>query len=258
MFLATVLSVVLLLDKLSLHIVGTQLHSLLYLVVAVFVFVYIGLVWAFDFNVKKSSLLVLIPQSASFVALQAMFIEVFFFRRNFRRLYELLLFVMLFSFIFASTYVAFLMTNIFNVEQYRDLPLRQVARTVSYAFTVLAAYYITYTLLLLGINVWWTVSILFLVYLFFNITHHYSKGRSLDTNADILVYMSMAQVLATFAMMIWGGRYELSAVVSAAVAFAVHGVLMHKEEDIFNKGVLIAYGVVIALGFALSVLIRVL
>ena len=243
LFIAGFVSFALLLEKFALHLSDGSLVNLLYIGAFVFIVTYLGLIWAFDFKVKKLTLFVLIPQSAFFVTLQALFVEAFFFQGGLDRIYERVLLVILFLLMAASAYFAFLMTNVFNVEQFRPLPLKQVAKTVSYGITVLSVYYITYVVLSLEIGFVWVFAVLAIAFLLSAVAHHfhYTRGSSLDVSLRILVLLVIAQLVAVGSVMLLGNRYELSALLPASIAFVVHGVLMYKQDETLTKPLLIGY-----------------
>lgn len=90
------------------------------------VFTFLGLLWAFKFQVKKRSLLFVL-QPALFVFSQVLFLEFFFFQK-FNRIYEAFILLILVLLVFLGNYVSFLMANVLNVDLFKKIPLAQVGR----------------------------------------------------------------------------------------------------------------------------------
>jgi hypothetical protein len=87
-------------------------------------------------------------ESSLFVASEFLFIEMFFFE-DLDRIYEGVLLLGILGLIWISTYVSFLMANIFNVGLYKDIPLEQVARTASYILSIFMVYFLTFSYLVM-------------------------------------------------------------------------------------------------------------
>jgi len=106
-----------------------------------FVVTFLGLLWAFNFKVKKRSVPFLL-QSALYVFSQALFIEFFFFQK-FSRIYEAFILLFLMFLVFLGNYISFLMANVLNVDLFKKIPLAQVGRTSSYLVSLLMMYFFT-------------------------------------------------------------------------------------------------------------------
>lgn len=124
----------------SLPIWRTYINSAIYAVVVI-----VGLLWSFNFQVKKKSILY-ISQAALFVFSEALFVEMFFFQK-FNRLYEAIILLILIGIVFLANYFAFLMVNVLNVNQFKNIPLVQVGRTVSYLISISMIYFFTFSFL---------------------------------------------------------------------------------------------------------------
>lgn len=145
------------------------LNALIY-----FVIVFVGLLWSFNLQIKKKSLITLI-QSALFVFSQELFVEFFFFQK-FSRIYEAFILLGLVVVFFFINYFSFLSANIFNVSLFKKIPLLQVARTVSNIISVFMMYFITFSFLLSDFNVYILLGSLFLFYLLISLLNYVNNG----------------------------------------------------------------------------------
>lgn len=145
------------------------LNALIY-----FVIVFVGLLWSFNLQIKKKSLITLI-QPALFVFSQELFVEFFFFQK-FSRIYEAFILLGLVVVFFFINYFSFLSTNIFNVSLFKKIPLLQVARTVSNIISVFMMYFITFSFLLSDFNVYILLGSLFLFYLLISLLNYVNNG----------------------------------------------------------------------------------
>lgn len=141
------------------------LNALIY-----FVIVFVGLIWAFNFQIKRKSLIYLL-QPALFVFSQELFIEFFFFQK-FSRIYEAFILLLLVIVVFFVNYFAFLSANVFNVNLYKKIPLAQVARTSSYVISVLTMYFLTFSFLLSEFNVYFLLGSILPFYIIVALIHY--------------------------------------------------------------------------------------
>lgn len=138
------------------------------------VFSFVGLVWAFDFQVKIKSLPFLL-QSSLFVMSEYLFIQLFFVEK-FSRIYEGILLLILVGLVFVSTYISFLMANVFNVNLYKSIPLANVGRTTSYIISTLSIFFITFGLLSLQLPIYILLPLEFGITLFLSYIHLRNLG----------------------------------------------------------------------------------
>jgi len=101
---------------------------------------FLGLIWAFDFQVKIKSLSFLL-QSSLFVMSEYLFVQLFFVGK-FSRIYEGILLLILVALVSIGTYISFLMANVFNVNLYKSIPLANVGRTTSYIISTLSLFFL--------------------------------------------------------------------------------------------------------------------
>lgn len=149
--------------------IRVYLNALIY-----FVIVFVGLLWSFNLQIKKKSLITLI-QPALFVFSQELFVEFFFFQK-FSRIYEAFILLGLVVVFFFINYFSFLSANIFNVSLFKKIPLLQVARTVSNIISVFMMYFITFSFLLSDFNVYILLGSLFLFYLLISLLNYVNNG----------------------------------------------------------------------------------
>lgn len=143
--------------------------ALVYLVLS-----FAGLIWAFDFQVKIKSLPFLL-HSSLFVTSEYLFIQLFFVEK-FSRIYEGLLLLILVGLVFSSTYISFLMSNVFNVNLYKSIPLANVGRTTSYIISTLSIFFITFSLLSLQLPVYILLPLEGILSAFFTYIHLRNLG----------------------------------------------------------------------------------
>ncbi len=146
-----------------------SITALIYLI-----FSFVGLVWAFNFQVKIKSLPFLL-HSSLFVMSEYLFIQLFFIEK-FSRIYEGVLLLILVGLVFLGTYVSFLMSNVFNVNLYKQIPLANVGRTTSYIISTLSIFFISFSLLSLQLPVYILLPCQFVISLFFSYIHLRNLG----------------------------------------------------------------------------------
>jgi hypothetical protein len=231
-------------------IVRTILTALIYFVISV-----LGLIWAFNFQVKFKSLLFLI-QPALFVVSEYLFVQLFFIQR-FSRIYEGLLLLILIAIVFVGTYVSFLMSNVFNVNLYKDIPLANVARTTSYIITTFTLFFILFGLLALQLPVYILLPFVLVFSAFLAYIHLKNLGfvGTLLTRKTLLV--SLIVVFMFLSSFLAGVVHEVSVLSPTVGYFASIGIANLKSTDT-SKGwqlflyIFILIGITL-LNFALNI-----
>lgn len=137
-------------------------------------FSFAGLIWAFNFQVKLKSLPFLL-HSALFVMSEYLFIQLFF-AEKFSRIYEGILLLILVTLLFVSTYISFLMANVFNVNLYKNIPLANVGRTTSYIISTLSIFFLTFGLLSLQLPVYVLLPVQLVISFFLSFIHLRNLG----------------------------------------------------------------------------------
>lgn len=209
-------------------VLRTVIISVIYLVAT-----FLGLIWALNFQVKIKSLPFLL-HSSLFVMSEYLFIQLFF-AQKFSRIYEGILLLVLVGLIFLGTYVSFLMTNVFNVNLYKNIPLIHVGRTASYIISTFTIFFTIFGLLSLQLEVYFLVPLVLLVCIFLTYIHL----RNLGYEGYILSRKSVLVSTLVFVMFLGsflsGIIHELSAIVPTVGYFVGIGVAnMKSKKDSFN------------------------
>jgi len=192
-------------------------------------FTFIMLIWSFRFAINWRSLFVVIPQSVVVVMGFVLFIEMFFFRK-FDRISDFFVLFAVWGGGFMTLYVSFLMTNIFNVSMFKELPLKQVAKTTSYILSLIMVYLFSFSFLAMQLYFVLTAVMLFIVYGVIIYTHFYHLNLSKKNLINALVVVLVGMLASIVSFMFLGSRHEIIALMPTAVAFSVIGITMHKTR----------------------------
>lgn len=192
-------------------------------------FTFLTLIWSFRFTINWRSIMVVIPQSVIFVMAFVLFVEMFFFRRLERAMDFFVLFV-IWGGSFLSLYISFLMTNIFNVSMFKDIPLKQVAKTTSYILSMVLVYLYSFSFLAMQLNFVVTAVFLLLVYAVIIFTHFYHLNFSLKNLINAVVVVIVGMLASVLAFMFVSSRHELVALMPTVAAFSMIGITMHKSR----------------------------
>jgi hypothetical protein len=192
-------------------------------------FTLLALIWSFRFAINWRSLFVVIPQSVVVVMGFVLFIEMFFFR-DFDRLSDFVYLFAVWGGGFLTLYVSFLMTNIFNVSMFKELPLKQVAKTTSYILSLIMVYLFSFSFLAMQLHFTITAVMLFIVYGIIIYTHFYHLNLSKKNLFNALVVVLVGMLASIISFMFIGTRHEIIALMPTAVAFSVIGITMHKTR----------------------------
>ncbi|OGC44020.1 hypothetical protein A2400_02125 [candidate division WS6 bacterium RIFOXYB1_FULL_33_14] len=209
-------------------ILRTVITSLIYLVMT-----FLGLIWAFNFQVKIRSLPFLL-HSSLFVMSEYLFIQLFF-AQKFNRIYEGILLLILVGLIFVGTYVSFLMSNVFNVNLYKSIPLVHVGRTTSYIISTLTIFFVIFGLLSLQLPVYLLLPLILTIAVFLSFIHLKNlgyEGLLLSRKTLLVSVLVFFMFLGSF---LAGIVHELSAIVPTVGYFAGVGIANIKgDKTIFN------------------------
>jgi len=196
-----------------------------------FIVAFVGLLWAFNFQIKVKSLLYIL-QSSLFVFSEVVFVELFFFQK-FSRLYEALILFGLLLLIFVGIYVSFLMANVFNVDLFKKLPLVQVGRTSSYLISLLMIYFLTFSFLSSGLPIYVVLPIILVTYVLVPLIHYVNMGMEEGELWRKTLLTTVISVILFLGVFLTGSTHELTAIVPAlGYYFAVS---MVTQEQIFRK-----------------------
>jgi len=219
---------------------------------------FIGLLWAFNFQVKLKSLLYIL-QSSLFVFSEVLFVEFFFFQK-FSRLYESLILLLLLALIFVGNYVSFLMANVFNVDLFKKLPLVHVGRTSSYLVSLLMTYFLTFSFLASNFPVYILIHLILMVYVLIALVHYINMGIEEGELWRKTLLTAVVTGLLFLGVFLSGSTHELLAIVPALGYYLC--VSMVTQEQIFRKNTLsitlsfIALAIVFSVVVILNIIVR--
>ena len=212
----------------------------------------VGLIWAFSFQIRFKSLPCLI-QSSLFVGSEFLFVEMFFFEKL-DRIYEAFLLLGILGVIWVATYVSFLMSNIFNVGLYKDIPLEQVARTASYILSLFMVYFFTFSFLANGMAVYILIPVIFIAY--FSITAMHIRNLEFEKKdfwrrTLLTTFIMFVLFLGSFLI---GSKHEFVSIVPAAGFFASIGGVSVSTSGKESKNTAFLYGAVLFIVVLLNIL----
>lgn len=189
----------------------------------------VGLVWAFNFQIKAKSVKYLF-QGGLFVFSEVVFVLLFFFKQ-FDRIYEGILLVLLLVFLWAITYACFLMINIFNVSLYKELPLLNVAQTASYILTLLMIYFLTFGALASGFPIYIILPTIFLIYIFLLYMQFNELGVDKTHLWYVVLIISLMNMFLLVPFIFVDSNHEVIAIVPTIGGFVGGGLLTLKQRD---------------------------
>lgn len=231
LFLAGIISVAIFLTK----ILQGQTETVtlrIYIDAAIyFVLSFVGLLWAFNFQVKARSLLYIF-QSSIFVFSEVLFVQFFFFQK-FNRIYEALILLLLLILVFVGNYVSFLMANVFNVGLFKKLPLVHVGRTSSYLVSLLMTYFLTFSFLASNFPMYVLIPLVIITYVIIALVHYINMGIEEGELWRKSLLTAVITSILFLGIFLSGNIHELLAIVPALGYY--FSVSMVTQEQIFRK-----------------------
>ncbi len=210
------------------------------LTAVVYLFIsFVGLIWAFDFQVKIKSLYFLF-QSSLFVMSEYLFVQLFFVGK-FSRIYEGILLLILIALISIGTYVSFLMANVFNVNLYKSIPLANVGRTTSYIISTLSLFFITFSLLSLQPIIYIILPLQLLISIFFSYIHLKVLGYEGFVLSRKVMLVSIIVFIMFISSFLTGVIHEVSALSPTVGYFVGIGMANMKSNKSGNRWDIILY-----------------
>ena len=206
-------------------ITGIIIVALVYLVS-----VFLGLIWAFNFEVKIKSLPYLFFSSL-FVMSEYLFVQLFFAQR-FSRIYEGLILLLLVGLVFVGTYVSFLMANVFNVNLYKEIPLVHVGRTTSYIISTFSIFFLTFSFLALQLPIYILIPLVYPIYLFIPFIHLKNlgiEGLLLKRKSILISFLVLFMFIGSFLAGLVHEALALSPMVGYFVGMGVANIDSKKE-----------------------------
>lgn len=212
------------------------------LLVAIFssAFAYIGQIWAFKFDVNKKGFFTVLPIPSIFTFGSVLFLELFFFR-EFERIYEVLFFAVILI-IFAVVYsVVFLTANVLNVGTVREIPLMRVAHTFSYIISILSQYFITFSLISVGLDLYLLLPLILVSYTVTNFLHLSHFSLSFNQIKWYAIALGWAAMVVVMSLTLWPLGVLFISLVPVAVSYIGLGFIMHKIGKTFDGKILAEY-----------------
>lgn len=196
---------------------------------------YIAFLWILGFKVNGRIVFLIAPHIAVITFSEILFIQMFFYRA-FGRVYEALLMFAILLFIFAITEVSFLTGNVFAVSSFRKIPLEAVAKTSIYFLSLFSVFFMTYGILSLDLNLFFSVLILCVMYFFVIIlllSHFYLEMSSVINNSISILWNL---ILILIAGVLFSNRIEVVALLATAVFYACCGIYIDiKKRQDYSK-----------------------
>ena len=228
----------------------TYLVAGIYALVAV-----VGMLWAFNFQVKLKSF-VYILQGGLFVFSEVLFVLLFFFKQ-FDRIYEGILLIVLLVFIWLVTYTCFLMVNVFNVALVKNLPLIQVAQTASYILTLLMMYFFTFALLASEFPIYVIFPLMFLIYLFLLYVQFSELGMESTVIWRRVVMIALINLFVILPFLFVDSSHEIISIVPMVGGFVGGGLLNLSNQknikwQVFGYNFLLVMTILIVLYLSFS------
>jgi len=212
---------------------------------------FVGLIWVFSFQIRLKSIPCL-AQSSLFVASEFLFVEMFFFEKL-DRIYETILLLGILVLIWITTYISFLMANIFNVGLYKDIPLEQVARTASYILSLFVVYFLTFTFLAAGMDLYILLPVIFLSYFSISAMHIRNlEFEKKDFWRRTVLTLCIMFILFLGSFLI-GSKYEFVSIVPTIGFFISIGGGSKNRTERESKMNIILYGLLLLVAFAINI-----
>ena len=214
-------------------------------------FTFIGLTWVFSFQVRFKSIPCL-AQSALFVGSEFLFIEMFFFERL-ERIYEEAILLGILVVIWIATYVSFLMSNIFNVGLYKDIPLEQVARTASYILSLFMVYFITFSILVSGMSIYVLLPLVLIAFFAISAMHIRNLEFERKDFWRRTVLTSFIMFILFLGSFLIGSKHEFVSIVPTVGFFVSVGGLSKNHTGRDLKRNIFLYGLLILIAIVLNI-----
>ncbi len=227
--------------------------GLLTLGVGYFLIGYLGQIVLFKFNVTQNSLLTVLPQNSLFLTTEALFVMVFF-NNDFERAIEIFLLVGLLVLLVMSTYSSLLMSNVFNVATFKNIPLVQVALTASYIVTVMTVYFVSFAVLSAGLHPIIIFFALLSTFIIIFIFHYIHMEMTLKEVINTSITTSFIATIAFMSVFFMGQGYELSALVPASIVYSIVGMEMLIKKAPNKGSYIFRYALVVIFAFIINVL----
>lgn len=220
-----------------------------------FLVTFFGLLWSFNFQVMKKSILFLL-QPALYVFSQSLFIEFFFFQK-FNRIYEAFILLLLMFLVFLGNYVSFLMANVLNVDLFKKIPLAQVGRTSSYLISLLMMYFFTFSLLVSGFEIYFLLPLILLSYIFVVYVHYVNIGIEEGELYRKTVLTVLISFILFLGMFLTGDSHEIVSAIPVLGYYFSVGVVSQERISFGNIKGIYFYISILVIVFLLGVFLNI-
>ncbi len=217
-----------------------EVHYVMIVAAAAALITYVGLTWAFRFDVKMRGLLNVLPQPAIFIFGTVLFLEMFFFTR-FERIYESIVFALLLLLFIVVFSGVFLTANILNVGTIKKIPLLQVGQTLSYVITLWSIYVTTFSFIESALNMVLLILILFVLYTILGAVHLSQFELPSKQTLWYALGISWASVMILTVLLMWPLSSAIVALAPAVVFYIGAGILMHQARRVWSIIILSEY-----------------
>jgi hypothetical protein len=137
--------------------------------------------------------------------------------------------------VFIGNYISFLMANVLNVDLFKKIPLAQVGRTSSYLVSLLMMYFLTFSLLVTGLEIYVLLPLIFIAYALIVYLHYLNIG----IGEGELYKKSLLTLLITFILFLGifltGDSHELVSAIPVVGYYFSVGVVS-QENIAYDKG----------------------
>lgn len=220
-----------------------------------FLIAFVGLLWAFNFQIKKKSLLFLL-QSSLFIFSESIFVELFFFQK-FNRIYEFFILLILMLLVFIGNYISFLMANVLNVDLFKKIPLVHVGRTSSYLVSLFMMYFFTFSFLVTGFQIYILIPLIIIIYGIIIYIHYLNVGMEegeIWRKFLLTLFLCVTLFLGVF---LSGDLHELISLVPVAGYYLAVGVVSKEKIASEKKGTAYFFGILIFVIGMVSLLVNI-
>lgn len=196
---------------------------------------FISFIWILGFKVNSRIIFLIAPHISAIMFSEILFIQMFFYRA-FGRVYEALLMFLILLFIFGVTEISFLTGNVFAVSSFKKIPLEAVAKTSIYFLSLFSVFFVTYGILSLNLNLFFSILVLCVIYFFIIIlllSHFYLETSSVLSNSFSILWNL---ILILIAGVLFSNRIEVVALLATAVFYACCGIYIDiKKRQDYSK-----------------------
>jgi hypothetical protein len=159
--------------------------------------------------------------------------------------------------VFIGNYISFLMANVLNVDLFKKIPLAQVGRTSSYLVSLLMMYFLTFSLLVTGLEIYLLIPLIFVAYSLIIYIHYLNIG----IEGEELYKKGLLTLLITFTLFLGifltGDSHELVAAIPVLGYYFSVGVVSQENIAYEKERGIYFYIIILVLLFLLTVFLNI-